>query len=91
MRNETDGQKDPLILFVRKGDIEEGDIVVLRSIGVTVVQVKDPNAIKFTRANIEISGNDILREAIKIINNGSSSIARESFSRAIGALIMGAK
>lgn len=83
--------KDPIVLFVRPGDIKDGDIAVLRSIGVTVVKVKDPDAIKFTRPNVEISGNDILREAIEIINTGNSSLAREAFSKAIGALIKNAK
>lgn len=81
--------QDPAILFVKPGSIGEGDIAVLKHIGVTVIQVADPSSVKFTRATMEISGNDMLAVAIGIINNTNfcGSPARDALSRAVGAAI----
>ena len=81
--------KDPAILFVKPGAIKEGDIAVLKHIGVTVVEIDDPSSVKFTRPSLELSGNDVLVEALRIINdkNISGSGAREALANAVGAAI----
>lgn len=79
--------KEPAILFVRPGDIEDSEAAVLQAAGVVVVRVKNPDAIKFTRASFEISGNTLLVEAMKIINTHSCDSVRVAFSKVVAAHI----
>lgn len=79
--------KEPAILFVKPGDIEDGEIAILQAAGVLVARVKNPAAIKFTRAKFEISGNTLLTEAMRIINTHGCDSVRNAFSKAVEAHI----
>lgn len=64
---------DPPILFVKPGAIQKRDKSALSKAGVIVVEVDDPNAIKFVRAGAEISTTEMLCLAAKALLDGNEA------------------
>jgi hypothetical protein len=58
---------DPAVLFVRPKAISARDKKTLSSSGVIVVEIDDPTAVKFVRANAEITSTEMLRSALMAI------------------------
>jgi hypothetical protein len=76
---------DPSILFVKPKAISAADKRTLKNVGVIVVEVDDPSAVKFVRAGYEIETTAILRAAVKAVRSNSTSI--DAFGRAMCAVL----
>jgi len=60
-------RNDPAILFVKPKAIRTADKTALKRAGVLVIEVDDPQSIKFTRAYAEIDSFVLLKLAMKTI------------------------
>jgi hypothetical protein len=80
---------DPSILFVKPKSVSQADKKALRQAGVVIVEIDDPQSVKFIKASAEIDGSELLNAAIKAINehNHTTASVKALFGRAICAAI----
>lgn len=80
---------DPAVLFVKPGAIKVSDKTHLRKAGVIVVEVANPEDVRFLRAEgmlgaQELPVGDLLAAAAKAINfNGMSEYSKKVFGQAV--------
>lgn len=81
---------DPAILFVKPKAIKLADKKTLQAAGVIVIEVTDPQSVKFTRPHAELSGTEMLTIACDIIGDKMVTDAkvRGAFGEAICAAIV---
>lgn len=72
---------DPAILFVRPDTIKPDDKAVLLAAGVLIVEVENPQDMKFTRAHADLDGDQLLQCAMKALK--SSEAATREFGKAL--------
>lgn len=63
---------DPAILFAKPGVVKPADKKALKTAGVLVIEIEDPQSVKFTRAYAEFDQCDLLRIAMKTIKETAS-------------------
>lgn len=81
---------DPAILFCKPGAVKPADKKALKTAGVLVIEIEDPQSVKFTRAHAEIDGCDLLRVAMQTINETKSfQNVREAFGANIANFLAG--
>lgn len=79
--------KDPSILFVKPKAISNADKKSLTAAGIVVVEVEDPQAVKFVRAATEISHSALLVAAMDaMLKSGYYA----EFGKAVGIAIKAA-
>lgn len=76
---------DAAILFVKPNAIKPRDRRALQAAGVIVVEVDDPHAARFVKAEVEMPAGTILKAAAKAI--GTSGTAKDAFATALTAAI----
>jgi hypothetical protein len=75
---------DPTILFVKPAAISDKDKRALKSAGVIVVEIDDPQNAKFVRAGVELDSGSILHAAAKAISETPHmNDVKSAFGRAI--------
>lgn len=75
---------DPSILFVKPAAISDKDKRALKTAGVIVVEIDDPQNAKFVRAGAELDGGSLLHAAAVAINDtGYGNDVKAAFGRAI--------
>lgn len=75
---------DPSILFVKPAAISDKDKRALKSAGVIVVEIDDPQNAKFVRAGVELEGGAILHAAARAIaDTGYGNDVKAAFGRAV--------
>lgn len=82
---------DPAILFIRPKAISQRDKKALSGAGVIVVEVEDPNAVKFVRATTELSSTALLAAATDAINASGYESVKVAFAKSVIAAIRAAK
>jgi hypothetical protein len=79
---------DPAVLFVKPGAVKAADKTALRKAGVIVVEIADPNEVRFVRAEgvlgpQEMSHGDMLVAAVQAISGGADATTRKLFVDAL--------
>ena len=81
---------EPAVLFVKPGAVKPSDKTALRKAGIVVVEVEDPNAVKFIvpqRLPSELTPTDLLMAAISAVVGGGET---QRFGAAVANLIKAA-
>lgn len=79
---------DPTILFVKPKAISNADKKALKSAGVIVVEVEDPQAVKFVRAGTELSASALLLCAMEAMTKHGGVFGQ--FGSAVSKTILAA-
>ncbi len=79
---------DPAILFVKPNAVSARDKKSLQAAGVLIVEIEDPNDVKFVRPQAEIPSGEMLRMACDVIARQSNPTVRENFAKMICSAIM---
>ena len=75
---------DPAILFVKPKAISLSDKKMLRTAGVLIVEIENPDEVKFIRAHSELSTTELLTAAAKAMTTAAfSDEVRKAFGRAV--------
>lgn len=74
---------DPAILFVKPKAISQRDKKSLSAAGVIVVEVEDPNAVKFVRAAAELSSTSLLAAATDAIHAAGFDSVKVAFAKGV--------
>jgi len=81
---------DPTILFVKPGAISSDDKTALSGAGVIVVEIENPQDVKFVRAGAELSSTELLSAAASAIAIGTTLNSGNEIKRAFASYVCAA-
>lgn len=76
------------IMFAKPGALKESDKTALHEVGVVVVEVDDPQSVKFVRAQTEVPAGDLLAAAAKAFAADRYGEVRQAFASAVAEFII---
>lgn len=84
---------EPVILFVKPGEIKPNDKGLLRKAGVLVVEVQDPNAVNLVRARSlppvdELPPGELLAAFAAAIAGDSNGYVKTAFATALAKAVV---
>ena len=86
-RTQVTAPEDPTILFVKPKALKPADKKALREVGIIVVEIADPSAVKFVRAGTELSSTQLLSIAAKVIHSATYDGPKIAFGKAVAAAL----
>lgn len=78
---------DPVILIVPPQGLTARDKRELHKAGVIVIEMENPQEARLIRAHAEVSSTDLLGAAAKAISTDPNSGSRQTFAKAVCALL----